>query len=1046
LKSFGLDIVIGATIGSAVSAIKTVSNSANALGSTIKKLENRKIDIIANDNSINRYKKAIQSAENEIDKLRKKQQFLREKISMTTDKSKIKELRNELNKVSTTIKKISNQKLNLKEKLQNTENEVKNTNKEFIKLGKTIDSINKHKINIQTNIDKRNNFKSKLFDTAALGTTIALPFKAGIEFESSMARVKALSGATNEQFKQLEATAKKLGATTTFSASQSAEAMQFLAMAGFKTNDITKAMPGLLDLAAAGQTDLATTADITSNILSGFGISADKTTHVADVMAKAMTSANVDTQMLGETMKYVAPAAAGLGASLEEVTTLTAKLGDVGIQASSAGTALRSMYVRMASPPKEAQKAIQALGLTTKDSNGKFVGMINIIKQLQQKTKGLSDTQVAGLMKHLFGVEAMSGAIALMKVPAKELDKYEKSLKNADGTAKKIAKTQNDTVAGSFKALGSALEGVSIAFSSLFLPAIQGITTTITKATSGLNSFIENHKILAKVIGGVVGGIVAFTVVTTVLGYAWTFVSSAFSKASLALTWLKTNLTLTSIQTKLATFWTNSLNTRTKSAILSTRLWSATTFILSKSMGVLGNSLKFVAKSALPLTALALVAGYIYENWSSISAFFKGVFKGIKNSFLGVVAPIKGVFKSLETAIQPLMSAFSPLINIFKIIGQGVMFVINKISEFFAPINATKEELNKLSQTGENVGNIIGNIFGGLFSIITIPIVAGVKIITFALNTILHPIDTIKNGFNVLSEYFSGFWIAIQNKFNIGVTFISNVFVSPISYISNVWSRLVAWFNSFWGSLGAGFSKGVSFISNVFVSPINTIKKLWGKLIGWIKSKIEWISNTAKKIKSFFSFGSDDKEKSATQTKSSVTKKVIASSAIAAHVTTATPIIKQPIIPTNTITQHNISVPQPIIKQPNVITRPIVKTQHNVSVPQPIVKPTPVPQPIIKQPNVITQPIVKTQPSVTVPQQKLQTQSIKQIQNQTKVQKNENIQTSQAQTIMYQFHFGDIKIEAKDGKIDEHSLKSQIEDVLKEIDFEHKQRSLEDVM
>ena len=968
-KTLGLDIVIGASIGTALKSVELVTNSTKVLGSSIEKLNNKKISILdgidkdfksklepienklqsfyqkqkelklkikVKDNELKEFQTKLKATDKELktlenEKLNLEKDFKKGKISANEFEIKTKQieseitklqnkkigldnklqiasqkstaLKNSLKSVNKTVDNLKDKKIKLANELEKAKEKAIETNKEIKKLGSAIKSLENRKIKIQANIDKRNEFKSKALDTMALGASIAAPFKAGIEFESEMARVKALSGATGEEFKKLQDTAKKLGSTTTFSASEAAKGMQFLAMAGFKTNQITQAMPGLLNLAAAGQTDLAETADITSNILSGFGISADKTGHVADVLAKAMTTANVDTRMLGETMKYVGPAAASLGASLEETTTLTAKLGDVGIQASAAGTALRSMYLRMASPPSEAKKTIAKLGLTTKDANGNFVGMINLIQQLQEKTKGLSNTQIAGYMKSLFGTEAVSGAVALLKVPAKELRKYENSLKHADGTAKKIAKTQTDTVAGSFKALGSAIEGLSISFSSLFLPAIKSATNAITFIAQKVNSFVTEHKTLASIIGGVVAGFGALTVAGFMLGYVSTFVANAYHKTRIAFTLVKNATLLLStaegraaIQTKLLAFWSGILNTKAKLVTVAKTAWAFATSALSKSVGFLGSVLRFAGQGALWLgrtlmsnpigLAIAVIAGgayLIYSNWDKLKGYFSSLWNGIKSIFTESLDIVKGII------------SFSPF------------------------------------------GIIINN-------------------------------------WNVIKNYFSNFWDWIANKFNIGVDFISNIFSSPITIISNVWSKLSNWFSGFWGNIKSGFKSGASSITNIFLHPINTIQSLWNKLLGWISKKIEWISSMGAKIKSFFGFG-DNKEKKLTL--------------------------------------------KPVVEK----VKPIVTTATLATT-------------------------LATTPATTATSSILKPVEAKSITATTSTPVNTQKQSAgNTQTIVYNFNFGDIKLETKDGKIaNPQHLKIEIEKVIEEINFEKKQRSLSDVV
>ena len=634
------------------------------------------------------------------------------------------------------------------------------SNKTAIQLNKTINKLQRNlkAINISLSITEkmenfRREFRSNFLDKIAAATTIIAPFKVGIDFESEMARVKALSNATKEEFIKLQEVAKKLGSTTVFSASEAAKGMQFLAMAGFKTNQIVKAMPGLLNLAAAGSIDLATTADITSNILSGFGISAEKTTHVADVLAKAMTTANVDVRMLGDTMKYVAPAASTLGASLEEVTTLASKLGDVGIQGSEAGTALRSMYARLASPPSEAKKVIENLGLQIKDANGNFIGMFNILEQLQQKTKHLSNTQKATILKNLFGMEAMSAAASLLSLPIEKLREYEKALINADGTAKEIAKTQNNTVLGSFKALGSAVEGLAISFSTLFLPFIKKITNAITIFTQKLNSFIENHKTLATVIGGVVAGFVGFSLVLSGVGYLLSFLVSGVFKffnglivLNNILNLLKANILLSTVKfaalknailsTTVAQKMLNfvmSLNPFAKFLLFVTLVISGFKILYDKFdwfKNIVNNVLEFIKtifsgvingiKTAFSYSPI----GLIVTNWSKIKNFFTNFFANLKSGFVSSITAIANIFTSPVSFVVNAWDATFEWIN-NKI--KQISSLADKIKSFFGfesdkeEINIKKEEKKEIKIPKFNVPNI---------STVNVPVVSAKEAIT----------------------------------------------------------------------------------------------------------------------------------------------------------------------------------------------------------------------------------------------------------------------------------------------------------------------------
>ena len=301
----------------------------------------------------------------------------------------------------------------------------------------------------------------------AVGAIGLAAIKTGAQFDTSMSRVKALSGATDKEFQLLRDTAMKLGKDTVFSASEAAEGMGYLAMAGYKTNEIVAAMPGLLDMAAAGQTDLATTADITSNILSAFGIEAAKTGDVADVLTKTFTSSNTSLESLGETMKYVGPVAKSAGWSLEETATAAGILGDAGIQGSQAGTALRQMLLRLIDPPKEAAEALDQLGVSAIDNaTGKIKPLEQIIREIDEATKDWDDAQRAAIVSQIAGVSSSAAMLALLDAGADTIADFqgelEKAAESTESFAKEVAEIQLDNLEGQLRLLGSVMETLGI--------------------------------------------------------------------------------------------------------------------------------------------------------------------------------------------------------------------------------------------------------------------------------------------------------------------------------------------------------------------------------------------------------------------------------------------------------------------------------------------------------------------------------------------------------------------------------------------------------
>lgn len=388
---------------------------------------------------------------------------------------------------------------------------------------------------------------SQAVGVVALGFALKSALSPAIKFEQAMKDLESVAfGAADatvpvaKNMAALSKQAKQLGATTAFSATQAAEGQLFLAKAGFKTNEILKAMPSLLDLAAASGTDLGRSSDILSDLLGAFGKTAEDTGRLADLLAAATSSANVDMETLFETLKVAAPIGKKFGASMQEITTATALLGNVGIKGSMAGTALKNMFTNLASPASAGAKIMKELGINVEDSSGKLLPMQKILQNLGRSAKTLSQAKQIKVFSGVFGKIAMAGAINLSKAVASgDFDKMLKNLQKSEGVAKKMAKIRMDSTQGSIVKLMSAVEGIAIAFGTILTPAIRGFADILSAVTAPIQSFIEDNKWAAKAIGIFAGAILTAKVIA--LGYTaslW-LMSPAIKAISLALTFTR---------------------------------------------------------------------------------------------------------------------------------------------------------------------------------------------------------------------------------------------------------------------------------------------------------------------------------------------------------------------------------------------------------------------------------------------------------------------------------------------------------------------------
>lgn len=297
----------------------------------------------------------------------------------------------------------------------------------------------------------------------------------GKSFEAGMSEVQAISGASGKDLEKLSAKAKQMGATTKFSATESATALKYMAMAGWKTNQMVSGLSGVMNLAAASGEDLGTVSDIVTDSMTAFGLKAKDSGHFADVLAKASSSSNTNVAMMGETFKYVAPLAGSMKYSIEDTATAIGLMANAGIKGSQAGTSLRSIITRLVKPPKDAAAALSALGISTTKADGSMKPMRQTMAELREKFSGLTDSQKSQYAAAIAGQEAMSGLLAIVNASDSDFNKLQKAIDNSSGAAKKQADIMNNNLQGALYDLGSAAEAVGIGI-------YEDIKTPLTKA------------------------------------------------------------------------------------------------------------------------------------------------------------------------------------------------------------------------------------------------------------------------------------------------------------------------------------------------------------------------------------------------------------------------------------------------------------------------------------------------------------------------------------------------------------------------------------
>ncbi len=513
---------------------------------------------------------------------------------------------------------------------------------------------------------------------AAGGCAAGRFLQPAIGFGKEMSRVQALTriDKNSPQFKALREQALKLGSETQFTASDAASGQSFLAMAGFTPQAIQAALPGVLNMALAGGVELGETADIGSNILTQFNLTADQMDRVGDTLTAAFTRTNTDLRALGETMKYTGPVAAKLGISLEEAAAMAGMLANNGLRGSDAGTAMRASLSRLASPPKAAADALKELGVSVADARGKMRPMEDVLLDLYKATQKYGQVDQVSFFKDIAGEEAFVGLQTLVAAAGSgELQKLTRELQGARGEADRVAKVMADNLDGDLKNLDSAWEGLRIRISDLVDGPLRSVTQWLTRVLEKITSLAQAHPVLTRQLLIAGGALLAMTATIGSL-----------------------SLVIGVLYGKLATLRLGfDILTRSMNVVrVLPALWGMVTGSVSLLGGAIG---ALFSPVGLIVAALAGAAVLIWKYWDPIRAFFAGVFSGIMER------------------LTPLRETFERFGPVFDVVRDGIIQVFNWFKSLLSPMESGKETLDKCTSAGE----VFGRVLGGAIELVLTP-------------------------------------------------------------------------------------------------------------------------------------------------------------------------------------------------------------------------------------------------------------------------------------------------------------------------------------
>ena len=730
----------------------------------------------------------------------------------------------------------------LQREIIETEKDLEALEKQANESATALQSIGAKGEKLKTVGDNISNVGTKLLPVTAgvtaLGTAAV---KTAADFDSAMSKVAAVSGATGEDFDKLKAKAREMGSKTKFSASEAAEAMNYMAMAGWKTEDMLSGIEGVMNLAAASGEDLATTSDIVTDALTAFGLSAQDSGHFADILAAASSNANTNVSMMGETFKYCAPIAGALGFSAEDTAEAIGLMANAGIKGSQAGTALRTIMNNLSGDVKICGSSIGEVTVATTNADGSMRDLSDILADCRTAFAGLSESEKAAAAESLVGKNAMSGFLALMNAGEGDINKLSSAIENCDGCAAGMAETMNNNLEGQLTILKSQLQELAISFGEMLMPVIRTIVGWIQKLVDWLNSMDEGTR---KVI-------ITVALVAAALGPVLIVVGKIISAIG----------TIMTIIPKLAG-------------------------VINAAKGVFAafNAVCAANPYVLIIAAIvALVAAFIYlwNNCEEFRQFWIDLWEGIKEIAIAVWEALKAFFQAAWEAIKSTAETiWNGIKNFFQSLWDGIKAIFQTVVDAIKLIITTYFNIYKtiITTVLNAIKTVVTTIWNAIKTVVTTVVTAISTFLTTAWNAIQTTATTI---WNAISSFFTNIWNGIKNVITTAVNAIKNVVTTAWNNIKNtvtsVGNAIKTAVTNLWNNVTSAVKNAMSNVFNAVKSGFANVKDHitglasqafnWGKdlimgIVNGIKSCIsavgDAVSSVADKIKSFLHFSVPD--------------------------------------------------------------------------------------------------------------------------------------------------------------------------------------------
>lgn len=694
---------------------------------TTKQMQNSLTKLNSITGKIDAYKKqeaALESNRQKLERLTAEHDKLQREMSETAAPSE--ELRQKMAKnekqIAATTAKIEAQEQRLQtlgSELSATGVNTANLSAENERLAKTYDKVKKSQeeiAKVNTALEQNNtsigNTKKQLAGVigtaAALGAAIyAGPVKKSRELEAQMSTVKAISNATTEDMTRLTDMAKHMGATTKFTAVEAGKALEYMAMAGWKTDQMLGGLPGIMNLAAASGEDLGQVSDIVTDALTAFNMTADQSGRFADVLAQASSNANTNVSMMGATFQKVAPVAGTLGYSVEDMSLGIGLMANASVKAETAGTSLKTALANMAKPTKQMQAYMDKYGISLTNADGSMKTFREVIDNLRSGLGGLSKTEKTAAATAIFGKESFAGMLAIVNASDADFKKVSDAVNNAAGAAERMAAIKLDNLEGDVTLLKSATDGLQTAIGDALLPTFRAGTQQLTKFVSNLTEFINANPELVRTIVKVTAGLLAF--------------KAAALTAKLGFLELKGGVL--TIQKVMALFKGKTALAGVEAVGFAEKVKGVAKSVTGY-FGGIGSAAGGVGRAFGQMFSGTKIGGAFSKIGGAAGGVFSKLFSGMggvaTRAFTGVAGTITNILGKAGTAV-----AAGPLGKIGSVIGKG----FGKIGTLIAP-------LQKLG------GAILGPFSGILGKVL--PVVGVISLIVAAVQILRDNLDKVR--------------------------------------------------------------------------------------------------------------------------------------------------------------------------------------------------------------------------------------------------------------------------------------------------------------